>query len=209
MRREIERAAGDERTATRVLQHLTVALAALDARDGASAVPHLQWVKGRFPRLASVREALGVALYLSEDYRSAIAELSTHRRLTGSPAHNHLIADALRATGDGTDRIPTLIATMEDADEPVEDAALVEGRIVWASWLADEGDVGAGRAALAPALVESPDDVEEHHLRAWYVAADLAERDGDLDAARRWFALVSGASDAFYDTEDRLASLHE
>lgn len=209
LRREVRRAVGDERGAERVLQHLTIALAALDARDGETALPHLRWVKGRFPRLAAVREALGVALYLEEDYRGAIAELSTHRRLTGSVAHNHLVADALRATGDGEDRIPTLVQQMvTDADE-VDDAALAEGHIVWASWLADRGDPGAGRSVLQAVLDESPDDVEEHHLRTWYVAADLAERAGDIGEATRLFSLVAERSSSFFDTDQRLAALDD
>ena len=207
LRREVERAAGDDRVAHRLLQHLTLALTALDERDGATASPHLRWVKGRFPRLPSVREALGVALYLEEDYQGAVSELSTHRRLTGSAGHNHLIADSLRAIGEGEDRIPSLIEAMEEPDAEVEDAARVEGRIVWASWLADRGDVGAGRAALAPVLEGTPDEVEEHHLRAWYVAADLAERDDDDEEARRWFSRVDESSSGFFDTEQRLDAL--
>lgn len=206
LRRDVTRAAGDDEAATRILQHLTLALTALDDRDGATALPHLQWVKGRLPRLASVREALGVALYLEEDYAAASSELSTYRRLTGSTSQNHLLADCLRATGEGADRIPELVEAMGH-DPEVEDTALVEGHIVWASWLADRGDVGAGRAALEPVLEAAPDPVEEHHLRGWYVAGDLAERAGDEDEARRWFGLVVASSSGFFDTEERLAGL--
>lgn len=207
--RDVQRAAGDDAVATRVLQHLTIALAALDARDGATAAPHLLWVKGRFPRLAAVREALGVALYLEEDYRAALSELAAHRRLTGSVAHNHLVADAHRALGEGEDRIPGLVEAMEQPDAEVEEAARVEGRIVWASWLADGGDLGAARSVLAAVLDDSPAVVEEHHLRAWYVAGDLAERAGDDRQAQRWFGAIASSSEGFFDTEDRLERLRQ
>lgn len=207
VRRDVGRAVGDDELAQRLLQHLTQAFTALDAREGEVAVPHLRWVKGVLPRYAPVREALGVALYLAEDYAGAVSELNTHRRLTGSVEHNHLVADALRATGEGQHRIPELVEAMEDEAEEVDPAALTEGRIVWASWLADRGDLGAARAALAPVLDPDPPTTEEHHLRAWYVAGDLAERAGDRADARRWFQAVSAAADGFFDTEQRLAAL--
>lgn len=207
-RREVERATADKETAHRLLQHATAAFAALDERDGRTALPHLQYLKARLPRTGFVREALGVALYLSESYKDAMSELQAFRRLTGSVDQNHLVADCIRAVGEAEHRIPELIQEMEDAEESPPDAALYEGRIVWASWLADQGDVGAGRAVLRQ-LLERPEevdieDVEEHHLRAWYVAGDLAQRAGDDEEARRWFGRITDVAEGFFDTEDRL-----
>lgn len=206
IRRDVERATSDADTAHRLLQHATTALAALDDREGATAIPHLEYLKARLPRHGFIREALGVALYLAEDYRGAMSELQAYRRLTGAVDQNHLVADSIRALGEGEHRIPELIEEMEAAEEPAPDAARYEGRIVWASWLAGSGDVGAGRAVLAPLLEEEPDEaaIEEHHLRLWYVAGDLAERGGDEAAARRWFGRVSANAEGFFDTEERL-----
>ena len=208
-RRDVERATSDRETAERLLQHATAALAALDERDGATALPHLQYLKARLPRTGFIREALGVALYLTESYKEAMSELQAFRRLTGSVDQNHLVADCVRALGEGEHRIPGLVEEMEQADEPAPDAARHEGRIVWASWLADEGDVGAGRAVLAPLLEEHVDDaqVEEHHLRLWYVAGDLAQRAGDDGAARRWFGRITALVEGFFDADDRLAQV--
>ena len=207
--REVKRATSDKETAHRLLQHATAAFAALDARDGATALPHLRYLKARLPRTGFVRESLGVALYLTEDYRGAMSELQAFRRLTGSADQNHIVADSIRAIGEGEHRIPELIEEMEEVEEEPAEAARYEGRIVWASWLADTGDIGAGRAVLAPLLDRAPDDadaedVEEHHLRLWYVAGDLAARAGDDAAARRWFGRITSVAEGFFDAEDRL-----
>lgn len=209
VRRDVQRATSDAATANRLLQHATAAFAALDEREGAAALPHLQYLKARLPRTGFVREALGVALYLAEDYRAAMSELQAYRRLTGFSDQNHLVADCIRAVGEGEHRIPALVEEMEQAEEAPPDAARYEGRIVWASWLADDGDVGAGRAVLAPLLDEQSDDekVEEHHLRLWYVAGDLADRAGDDATARRWFERIASVAEGFFDTEDRLDDL--
>jgi len=223
VRREIDRVASDAKDAHRFHQHLTCALTALDQRDGRTAIPHLRYLKARLPRTGLLREALGVALYLEEHYDQALSELGAYRRLTGKPDHNHLVADALRATGHNCDRIPALIVEMENhnlqhdldeghPDDRVPDAAIYEGRIVWASWLADTGDIGAGRAVLAPLLNttndnDHDDSPDEHHLRAWYVAADLAQRDNDPNTARQLLQHITDNAHNFYDTNQRLTNL--
>jgi hypothetical protein len=85
----------------------------------------------------------------------------------------------------------------------------LEGLIVLASWLADQGDVGAARAVLRPALEQhDPGDTpDEHHLRLWYVAADLAERAEDEPGARRWFRRIVDVAEGFFDAEERLDAL--
>ena len=205
-RRDVERATADKETAHRLLQHATAAFAALDEREGRVALPHLQYLKARLPRTGFIREALGVALYLTESYKDALSELQAFRRLTGSVDQNHLMADCIRAVGDGEHRIPGLIEEMENAEEAPADAARYEGRIVWASWLADTGDVGAGRAVLTDILEEAvaDDDVDEHRLRLWYVAGDLAQRAEDYATARRWFGRITEVARGFFDTEERL-----
>ena len=207
LRRELEGAISDRDHLQRVLQHATAALAALDDRDGETAAPHLRWIKERAPRSGLVREALGVALYLAEQYDDALSELAAYRRMTGRQDQNHLVADAHRAVGRNEDRIPSLVEQME-ADGEVNDEARYEGRIVWASWLADGGDVGAGRAVLRALLEErEPEQVEEHHLRLWYVAGDLAERGDDDEGARRWFGRVAEHAHEFFDVAERLDRL--
>ncbi|HEX2027096.1 MAG TPA: hypothetical protein VHF25_03775, partial [Nitriliruptorales bacterium] len=75
--------------------------------------------------------------------------------------------------------------------------------------LGDAGDAGAGRAVVRQTLerLGEPDVPGEHHLRLWYVAGDLAERDGDPDAAVRWFRRVAAEDAQLYDVGERLAHL--
>ena len=208
VKRELRRAVARPDDAEDAMLCLTVGTGHLEERDGETALPFLRWAKHLAPRSGAVREALGVALYLAEEYDDALAELQTYRRFTGRPDQNHLLADCHRALGRGTDKVAELVEEMrDDADVPLD--RRVEGIIVWASTLADAGDVGAGRAVLRPALNEtgSDDEPSEAHLRLWYVAGDLAERAGDRDEARRWFERIEDTAEGFFDTAERLGRL--
>lgn len=207
VRREIRRAVGRAEDADEVLRHLAVGTGHLEERDGDAALPFLRWAKHLAPRVGAVREALGVALYLAEDYAGALTELQTYRRVTGSVDQNHVLADCHRALGRGVEKVAELIEEMRgDPEVPLE--RKVEGDIVWASTLADAGDVGAGRAVLRPTLDRVEDDEPtEAHLRLWYVAGDLAERAGAGAEARRWFQRIDEAAEGFFDVEARLQRL--
>lgn len=190
-----------------VLAAVTIASRALEDEDGETARPYLAWAKAVAPRSVTIREGLGVALYLTGDYHGALTELQTYRRLAGKPDQNHLIADCLRAVGRGTDRIPELVEEMAGA-APAD--RHTEGVIVWGSYLADRGDLAAGRAVVRRRVDEldaEGGDIEEHHLRLWYVAGDLAERDDDEATARAFFERIAATSEGFFDAEERLERL--
>jgi tetratricopeptide (TPR) repeat protein len=205
--RELRRSARRPQDADEAALALSVGSDLLDEREGEEALAFLRWAKHLAPRSAAVREALGVALYLAEDYAGALSELQAYRRFTSRPDQNHLVADATRALGRGTDRIPELVEAMQVEDVPLD--RRLEGLIVWASTLADDGDVGAGRAVLRRAIDEHDAGGEPDiaHLRVWYVAGDLAERAGDRDDARRHFSRITANAEGFFDVEDRLARL--
>lgn len=207
--REIRKAVqNDHELAAEVSLALSIASEALDLGEAEVALRYARWAKSVVPRSPAIREALGVALYLSEEYPAALAELQAYRRLSGREDQNHLVADCVRATEPDTARIADLVESMRTAEDVPVDRA-IEGTIVWASAVADTGDVGAARAivrrhleALGRATVP-----EDAHLRLWYVAGDLAERAGDEREARDWFARVAGEDDEFFDVSDRLARL--
>lgn len=185
---------------------LTYGAMLIDEGDGETAVPYLAYAKEVAPRVATIREALGIACYLAERYKEALAELQAYRRLTGKVDQNHVIADCQRALGRPTAKVGETVQEMDPEDVGPERYA--EGIIVWASALADGGDVAAGRAVLRRLLGGSrPRKPSEADLRLWYVAGDLAERDGDAAAARRWFAAIGEHDDDFHDVPDRLAAL--
>src|SRR5690606_13013376 len=83
---------------------------------------------------------------------------------------------------------------------------MAEARIVVAGSLADRGDIGAAIELLATAG-KAPKRVREHHLRQWYVLADLYDRAGDTVSASRWFREIAAHDAGFADVRDRLRSL--
>lgn len=200
--RELKRQADDP---TQVARALTLAGDALADERPDRALPYLTWAKGQVPRSAAVREALGIALYRADDFASALSELQTYRRLTGRNDQNHLIADCLRATGRPPEKVGEVIEAMDVEVDGLD--RVVEGVIVWASALADAGDVPAGRAVLDRVLEQvehHKDEVPEQAVRLWYVAGDLADRAGDTETARHHFERLSLLEGDPLDAEERL-----
>jgi tetratricopeptide (TPR) repeat protein len=192
-----------------VAKAVTIASDALEVGDVDRALEYLEWAKSDAPRSASVREALGIARYLAENWAGALTELQAYRRMSGRSDQNHLVADCLRALGRPLEMVAEAVKEMEIEEDGIDRVA--EATIVWASALADAGDVAAGRAVLGRALGAgiadmdpTSEQVEEHHVRVWYVAGDLAERAGDHDEARAWFRRVATVDPELYDVEERL-----
>jgi predicted RNA polymerase sigma factor len=68
-----------------------------------------------------------------------------------------------------------------------------------------------GREEQAIARLEKldlrPSVAEPHHVRAWYVLADLLERKGRFTQARELFEAAEGAAPDLTDAADRAAQL--
>ncbi|MBW3620640.1 MAG: hypothetical protein KY461_10380 [Actinobacteria bacterium] len=198
----------DHLLAEEVAHALSLGAAAIDDADPETALRYLAWAKDTVPRSPAIREALGVARYLAEDYTAALTELQAYRRLSGKPDQNHVIADCIRALGGETHRIADLVEAMQDHEDVPLDRQL-EGTIVWSSAVADGGDLGAARSILRQrvAALGRVDEPEEAHLRLWFVAGDLAVRAGDPRDAREWFVRVAEEDPDAFDVGDRLAEL--
>lgn len=154
-------------------------------------------------RSSHVREFLGLAYYRMERWREAARELAAFRRMTGSTAQNHVIADCYRALG----RPDKALGYCDEIDaERVPEAVLFEGEIVAAGALADQGRFEEGLGRLLR-LDLKPATVREHHLRAWYVLGDLLERAGRFSQARKWFGLVAEADPDLTDAAERSEKL--
>lgn len=206
VRREIERALGKGRRGRDVALALSVAAAAIDEERPDVATEVLAWAKHQAPRIAAIREAYGVALYLREEYAPALSELQAYRRLSGSSDQNHLVADCLRALGRDVDRVGEVARElMEDARAPADRRA--EASIVWAAALADAGELSSARAVLRRQLAVPRDGDEQHDLRVRWLAAELAERDGDRAEARRQLVAVSSADPEDLEVAERLEQL--
>lgn len=204
---------------------LSLGAAAIDEERPDIAREYLPWARQEAPRSASIREALGIALYLDGEYRDALAELRAYRRLSGRQDQNHVIADCLRALERPVAEVADDVdAMLEDEDVPAD--RRLEGILVLAGRIADGGDLSGARAVLRRAddVVHELDrsgisggdsdrsgsgdsGLPDALLRLWYVEGDLAQRDGDRDTARRYFReLVESGEDAF-DARQRLEAL--
>jgi tetratricopeptide (TPR) repeat protein len=155
------------------------------------------------PGVAVVRELNGLTLYRLGDYRGAARELEAYHDLTHEVDEHHVLADCYRAMK----RWARVEETWRELREASPSAELVaEGRIVMAGALADQGDLqGAIRVMQqGPLVTRRP---QEHHLRMWYVLADLYERAGDVPRAREFFQRIVAVERNFADARDRIRSL--
>lgn len=157
------------------------------------------------PGIAEVQELLGLSSYRMGRWREAIGHLERFVALSGGKTveQHPVLADCHRALGQHQ-RVDEL--WQELLAESPEDELLEEGRIVLAGSLADRGQVAEAIRVLAgaPRPRRRP---EVHHLRRWYVLADLYERSGDLPRARRLFDDILAVDPHFADVAQRRASL--
>ena len=94
---------------------------------------------------------------------------------------------------------------LADAPENINDSPYDDGWICKIK-LADAGDLAGAVAEMQPAT-RRPTRVRDHHLRQWYVLADLHDRAGDRSGALRWFEAVAAGDPSFADVADRLRTL--
>jgi len=199
---ELDRQAAAGRQA-RYKERLASAAEALDRGRYADARRMVQPVLRDLPEMAFAHEIAGLALYRLGQWRKAAGELETARLLDGTVNHNAVLADCYRALH-RYHEVDTLWRELKEASPAP--ALLSEGRIVAAGSLADQGDLQGALAVMAKAL-EVPKKPRDHHLRQWYVLADLLDRSGDVIKARRYFGLVFEADREFADVADRLRAL--
>lgn len=204
--REIDRVLGRSPRSREVALALSVGSAAIDEGFVDFAVDVLAWAKFQAPRVIAIREAYGVALYLSERYASALTELQAYRRMSGKRDQNHLIADAERAVGRDVDQVRrTVEEVLTDEQVPIE--RRVEAVIVWASMLAEADQVEQGRAVLRRFVAATTIDDVDAAARFDYVVGDLADKAGDRKAALAAFGRVADHDDELGDVAERIEQL--
>jgi tetratricopeptide (TPR) repeat protein len=186
-----------------LIQRFGDAADALDRERYDEARRILAPVARQLPDVVAVRELSGLIAYRLGRWKQAIAELEAAHELGGGVEHLPVLADCYRATKRWSEVERVWRELREASPAP---AVMAEGRIVAASAAADRGDLGAAlRTMLRAAPV--PKKVRAHHLRQWYVLADLFDRAGDPVRARQYFELVAGHDPGFVDVVDRLRSL--
>ena len=155
------------------------------------------------PNVAAVHEVSGLASYRLGRWKQAAQSLELARQLHPDPSLLPVLADCYRAQRRWMD-VDSVWRDVKAAS-PTHDV-MAEARIVVAGSLADRGDVKAAIALLEPAT-KPPKRVREHHLRQWYVLADLYDRAGDTMSASRWFREIATRDAEFADVRDRLRAL--
>lgn len=158
----------------------------------------------RAPGSLAVRELLGLTWYRLERWKEAVKELEVVELLGGGTIEHHpVLMDCHRAL-QHHDRVVELWDELRRGGPGVD--VLIEGRIVLAGALADQGKV---REAIE-LLEQGPVGVrkaKDHHLRLWYALASMYERAGDVPRARQLFGQVLDAAPDFADAAERYDGL--
>lgn len=169
-----------------------------DYRRAASLAAEAKAFAQRSPR---IRELLGLALYHAGDFKEALRELQTFKRMSGSLEQNHLIADSYRALGRPEKAIEVC---GEVRPQDVSEEVWTEILIVVASTLADGGDIERALSYISRGEFQ-PKEVQPHHLRLWYVRAELLEKAGKHDQAKALWGRIAQEEPDFFDVAERLA----
>ena len=155
------------------------------------------------PDFVSAIELIGLTEYRLGKWQDAIKRLEHCYQLTGSSLQDPVIADCYRALG-RTEELEAVWKRLKEASPGAE--VVAEGRIVYASYLAE-----SGQAAQAIALLETALGHDRrprlHDLRQIYVLAGLYESAGNVALARETFKLLMDFDATLYDVAERLADL--
>lgn len=199
---EVQRDAGAARAA-RYHERLLSAGEALERGRYDDARRMVQPVLRDLPNIALAHEIAGLSFYGKGEWRKAAAELEVARSLEQGVRLHAVLADCYRAMR-RYDTVQQLWHELRSASP--SHALMAEGRIVAAGALADQGDLPGALEVMVKAR-EVPRKPREHHLRQWYVLADLLDRSGDIIEARRYFGLVASVDAEYADVVRRLAAL--
>lgn len=176
------------------------ALEAFAAEDYDLTSELAELAKAEASRSPRVRELLGLSHYHAGRWQEASRELLTFRRMTASVAQNHVIADCYRALGRPE---KALEMCGEVSRKDVDSSTWAEVVIVGAGAFADKKDLVKALAYMSRGDLE-PRSVEPHHLRLWYVRADLLEKAGKKDEARQVWERIAAEDPEFFDVNERL-----
>jgi tetratricopeptide (TPR) repeat protein len=193
----------DRATADAVARHLVAAGELLD-EDPQAALRHARAARARSSRIATIREAVGIAAYRCGDWAQALAELRAARRMGSKSALLALIADCERGLG-RPERAIELARGPEAARLVGDDAD--EMRIVAAGARSDLGQLEQALTVLSTPQLD-PGRTGSTAARLFYAYADTLLALGRDDEALQWF-LHSAAADTegVTDAEDRVSEL--
>jgi len=197
----VERVTPKDRIAA-TLEELGAASEALADGKYQTAVKHAKRAKTLSPQDPTIRETLGIAAYRLGDWKTALAELRAYRRIAGETTHVPIEMDVLRAQGRAGD---VESAWKELNKRGGHGLVMNEGKVVYASFLLDEGRVADAWKIVNPGRLEK--DPNEAHLRLYYVAARTACAMGDKKTARQLSDAIVVADPSFPGYEDLEAEI--
>ncbi|MGA0766692.1 MAG: tetratricopeptide repeat protein, partial [Ilumatobacteraceae bacterium] len=193
-------------TADRAIERLARALHAFEAHRYSEARKLIMPLLSQVVGLAIVHEVAGLSMYRLGRWQDAADQLEIARGIKPGEVVNHpVLADCYRALR-RYEKVTELWESMKLLSPPA--ALLAEGRIVAAGALADQGELQSAVRMMTHGTSD-PHKVQEHHLREWYVLADLYDRAGDVASARRLFLKIQNSDAKFADVADRLNTLGE
>ncbi len=199
---KLEEAVG-QRMAVHFRRRLDRAEIAYEQEDYGKAWRDLDGLSEQALKVPEVRELAGLTLYRLGRWVPAIVELEALRRLTGRTDLHPVLADCHRAQRRWAD-VEELWEELKASR--VSAAVLIEGRIVAAGALGDQGRLIEAVGLLSEGF-RLPRRAKEHHLRQAYALADLCERAGDVPRARDIFRWLNDQDELYVDVAERLSAL--
>ena len=193
----------EPRRAARLKERLLQAQVALEGERFSDSLRMARSLVKEMPQVAAVHEVIGLSSYRLGKWRDAIASLEIARNLRPRVEDLPVLADCYRALRRWTelDQVWNEIKESSPSHE-----VMAEGRIVYAGSLAERGDM-RGAIAVMTKVAAVPRRIRPHHLKQWYVLADLYDRAGDLPRAREMFRRIVTIDPRYADAKSRLASL--
>ncbi|WP_249187827.1 M48 family metallopeptidase [Nocardiopsis sp. MG754419] len=181
-----------------------VAAGLLVDEDPERAYKHAVYARRKASRLATVREASGIAAYTVGKWQEALSDLRAARRMSGRDNFLAIMADCERGLG-RPER--ALEITNDPSGKELDADDRIELRIVAAGARRDMGDVKAALAELqVPELKERR--ARPYVARLFYAYADVLEELERTEDAREYFARASAVDrEGVTDADERLAAL--
>ncbi len=170
-----------------VARHLVAAGEFVDT-DPQLALQHAKAANtGAASRLAVIREAVGVTAYHCEEYKLALSELRTVRRISGRPDSLAMIADCERALG----RPEKAVECGNEKDvHKMDRLDFCELMLVVAGARKDLGQSDAG-LALAKIPEFNTGKPVELAARLWFVYAQTLKELGRNDESQKYFNKIT------------------
>jgi hypothetical protein len=199
--REIEERAG--KRAERLVRYLRDAARAYASERWGDARKALRPLLAEVPDAPSIQELNGMLFYRTGKWAAAVKELEASHAQTMSFDLYPAIMDCRRAQKQWA-KVEEFWTELKEISPDPE--VMAEGRIVYASSLAEQGLLEEGIRVLekVPRPRREP---KMHHLRSWYVLADFYETAGDVAMARIWFDRIMTYEPDMADVAHRLELL--